>query len=175
VGCILWTCVLALLLTACGPDAPERDEQGAEEPDADVRLVKAYSSRVQSSDVMNEQVADLVRGNRDFAFEMYCEQTGTGNLIFSPYSISLAFSLASAGARGETATQMAETLRFLPQETQHPAFNAIESRMSRLGEKGGGGSSPPFRLNVANSAWGQEGFRFERPYLETLAGQYGRG
>jgi len=167
--------VLALLLTACGPDAPERDEQGAEEPDADVRLVKADSSRVQSPDVTDEQVADLIRGNRDFAFEMYREQAGTGNLIFSPYSISLAFSLAYAGARGETETQMAETLRFLPQETQHPAFNAIEGRMSRLGEKGGGGSSPPFRLNVANSAWGQEGFRFERPYLETLAGQYGAG
>jgi hypothetical protein len=46
---------------------------------------------------------------------------------------------------------MAETLNFLPQETQHPAFNAIESRMSALGEKGGGGPRPPFRLNVANT------------------------
>jgi serine protease inhibitor len=31
---------------------------------------------------------------------------------------------------------MAETLNFLPQETQHPAFNAIESRMSALGDGG---------------------------------------
>jgi serpin B len=70
---------------------------------------------------------------------------------------------------------MAETMGFLPQETQHPAFNAVESRMSELGEKGGGGPKPPFRLNVANSAWGQEGFRFEQAYLETLAGHYGAG
>ncbi|CAA9458084.1 MAG: hypothetical protein AVDCRST_MAG25-408 [uncultured Rubrobacteraceae bacterium] len=70
---------------------------------------------------------------------------------------------------------MAETMRFLPQETQHPAFNAIESRMSGLGEKDGGDPSPSFRLNVANSAWGQEGFRFERAYLETLAEHYGSG
>lgn len=120
-------------------------------------------------------MADLVRGNNDFAFGMYREQTGNGNLIFSPYSVSLAFSLAYAGARDETETQMARTLNFLPQETQHPAFNAVESRMSGLGEKGGGGPSLPFRLNVANSGWGQEGYRFEKAYLETLAGQYGAG
>lgn len=47
--------------------------------------------------------------------------------------------------------------------------------MSGLGEKGGGSSSPPFRLNVANSAWGQESFRFEQEYLETLAEHYGAG
>ncbi len=75
-------------------------------------------------------------------------------MIFSPYGISLAFSLAYAGARGETETEMAETLNFLPQETQHPAFNVIESRMSGLGEKDRDDPSPPFRLNVANSAWG---------------------
>ena len=106
---------------------------------------------------------------------MYREQGGSENLVFSTYSISLAFSMAYAGGRGETETQMAEMLGFLPQETQHPAFNAIESRMSGLGEKGGGGPKPPFRLSVANSAWGQEGFRFEQAYLETLAGHYGAG
>jgi hypothetical protein len=68
---------------------------------------------------------------------------GEGNVIFSPYSISLAFSLAYAGARGETETEMAETLNFLPQETQHPAFNAIESRMYGLGEKNGGSPARP--------------------------------
>ncbi len=174
-GRILWTCALVLLLTACGPEAPDRGGRETERADPEVRLVKAEAERVRSPDVTDEQVADLVGGNNDFAFEMYHEQAGTGNLIFSPYSISLAFSLAYAGARGETEAQMAETLKFLPQETQHPAFNAIESRMSGLGEKGGGGPSPPFRLNVANSAWGQEGFRFEQEYLETLAEHYGAG
>lgn len=174
-GRILWTCALVLLLTACGPDAPDRGGRETERADPEVRLIKAEAERVRSPDVTDEQVAELVGGNNDFAFKMYHEQGGTGNLIFSPYSISLAFSLAYAGARGETEAQMAETLNFLPQETQHPAFNAIEGRMSGLGEKGGGGPSPPFRLNVANSAWGQEGFRFEQAYLETLAAHYGAG
>ena len=178
-GRILCACVVILLLAACGPDTPDRDEQGAEKPDTDVRLVKADAGRVQAPDVTDEQAEGLVRGNNDFAFEMYGAAgeagNGEGNVIFSPYSISLAFSLAYAGARGETETEMAETLNFLPQETQHPAFNVIESRMSGLGKKDGGGSSSPFRLNVANSAWGQEGFRFEQAYLKTLAEHYGAG
>ena len=174
-GRIIWTCMLVLLLTACGSDEPDLGGQRAGEAEPGVRMAKSEVSRVQSPDVTDEQVADLVQGNNGFAFAMYHEQGGTGNVIFSPYSISLAFSLAYAGARGETEAQMAETLKFLPQETQHPAFNAIESRMSGLGEKGGGGDSAPFRLNVANSAWGQEGYRFEQAYLETLAGQYGAG
>jgi serpin B len=177
VGRILCACVLVLLLAACGSEEPNAERRGAGEPD--VSLVKAEIGRVQSPDVTDEQVADLVSGNNDFAVEMYGAVGGggddEGNLIFSPYSVSLAFSLAYAGARGETETQMAETLNFLPQGTQHPAFNAIEGRMSGLGEKDGGSPSLPFRLNVANSAWGQEGFRFERTYLETLAAQYGSG
>jgi serpin B len=179
VGRILWTCVFALLLTACGSDTQERGGRGAKGSDPGVQLVKAEAGRVQKPDVTDEQVGDLVGGNNDFAFEMYGAAgeagNGEGNVIFSPYSVSLAFSLAYAGARGETETEMAETLNFLPQETQHPAFNAIESRMSGLGEKDRDDPSPPFRLNVANSAWGQEGFRFEQAYLETLAEQYGAG
>lgn len=165
--------MLALLLAACGSEEPSTEKRGAGEPS--VSLVRAETGRVQSPDVTDEQVAALARGNNDFAFAMYREQAGDGNLIFSPYSVSLAFSMAYAGARGETEAEMAETLNFLPQGAQHPAFNAIESRMSGLGEEGGEDRSPPFRLDVANSAWGQEGLRFEQAYLETLAGQYGAG
>lgn len=118
-GRILWTCALVLPLAACGAEAPDRGGRETERADPKVRLVKAEAERVRSPDVTDEQVAELVGGNNDFAFEMYHEQAGTGNLVFSPYSISLAFSLAYAGARGETEAQMAETLKFLPQETQH--------------------------------------------------------
>jgi serpin B len=163
----LFVCVLPV---ACGPEEPG----SSGEPGPEVRLLRADTQRIQSPDVTEEQVAELVRGNNAFAFDLYRVKGGDGNMIFSPYSISLAFSMAYAGARGETETQMAGTLNYLPQQTQHAAFNALEQRMSGLGEKDGGDASP-FQLSVANAAWGQQGYHFEDAYLETLAGHYGAG
>jgi serpin B len=164
--------VACVLLSACGSD-----ESGGEpgERSSEIRLVRADVGRIESPDVTEGQVAELVRGNNALAFEMYRAESGYGNLIFSPYSISLAFSMAYAGARGETETQMAEVMNYLPQEAQHSAFNVLEQRMSGLGEKGSGNAAVPFRLNIANAAWGQQGYSFEDAYLETLAGHYGAG
>jgi serpin B len=163
----LFACVL---LAACGSEEPRSGVESRSE----VALIRSEARRIESPKVSEAQIAELVRGNNDLAFDLYRAKGGEGNLIFSPYSISLAFSMAYAGARGETEGQMAETLNYLPQDAQHPAFNALDARISGLGEKGGG-DAPPFQLNVANSAWGQEGYRFEGAYLETLAVHYGAG
>lgn len=165
---ILSVVVVALLLAACGSGEPDGSN-------SKVRLLKADTPRVESPDVGKAQVAKLVGGNNDFAFDLYHSEGGEDDLIFSPYSISLALSMAYAGARNETEAQMADTLHFLPQNTQHPAFNAIDQRMSALGEEGGKSAAVPFRLNVANAAWGQQGYRFEDAYLRTLAADYGAG
>ena len=165
---ILFISTVILLLSACGSN-------GRDAASPKVRLLKADTPRIESPDVGKAQVANLVGGNNDFAFDLYHSEGGEGNLIFSPYSISLAFSMAYAGARNETEAQMADTLHFLRQNTQHSAFNAVDQRISRLGEKAGRGAAVPFRLNVANAAWGQEGYRFEDAYLRTLATDYGAG
>jgi serpin B len=162
----------SLLMVACSSD----ESGSGGEPGSEVRLVRAEMGRIESPDATEGQAAELVRGNNDFAFDMYRSESDDGNLIFSPYSISLAFSMAYAGARGETEEQIADVLNYLPQEAQHPAFNLLEQRLSSLGDEEVAESSPePFRLSIANAAWGQRGYRFERAYLETLAGHYGAG
>ncbi|HXZ30126.1 MAG TPA: serpin family protein, partial [Dehalococcoidia bacterium] len=56
----------------------------------------------------------LVEGNNAFAFDLYQALKGQeGNLLCSPYSISLALAMTYAGARNETADQMADTLHLL--------------------------------------------------------------
>ena len=72
-GRIIWTCMLVLLLTACGSDEPDLGGQRAGEAEPGVRMAKSEVSRVQSPDVTDEQVADLVQGNNGFAFAMYHE------------------------------------------------------------------------------------------------------
>jgi serpin B len=143
------------------------------------QLLRADLPRVTAPDVSPDKVEELVSGNNRFAFDLYraVAATSDGNLIYSPYSISLAFSIVYAGARGETAIQMAEVLGYLPQETQHPAFNALDQGLSRLAEQSESGATDgePFQLHIANSVWGQQGNPFRDAYLDTLAQQYGAG
>jgi serine protease inhibitor len=58
---------------------------------------------------------DVAAANQKFAFDLYRElamQQPGQNLFFSPYSVSSALMIAAEGARGETAAQMGEVLRF---------------------------------------------------------------
>ena len=72
-------------------------------------------------------MAPIVNGNTEFAFNMLGRMDlSLGNLVFSPISISTAFSLAFAGAENDTASQMKEVLRYpLPRDRFHAAFGAL--------------------------------------------------
>ena len=118
-----------------------------------------------------EELDTLVDGNTNFGLDLYRDLSGSeGNLFFSPYSISLGMAMAYAGARGETERQMADSLGFkLPQNRLHPAFNALDLLLASR-PKGG---DDAFRLNVANSVWGQRDYSFLPEFLDSLAVNYG--
>ena len=69
-------------------------------------------------------VAAVVKGNNEFAFDLYGQlRKQNGNLFFSPNSISTALAMTYAGARNDTAAEMAKALHFtLPEDKLHPAF-----------------------------------------------------
>ena len=121
------------------------------------------------------ELADLVRGNAAFAFDLYrALAQGEGNLFYSPHSVSLALAMTYAGAGGETERQMEDTLRFLlPQDKLHPAFNALDLNLASRGEGATGQDDSGFQLNIANAVWGQEGHEFITDFLDVLAEQYG--
>ena len=142
------------------------------------QLLQSNLPRVVSPDVTDAQVGQLVSGNNAFAFDFYhaIPASETDNLIFSPYSIWLAFSMLYAGAQGETETQMSQVLHFLAQENQHTALNAVDQHLQALGEAGSDeDEGGPFQLSLANALWGQQGYPFMHPYLDLLAEQYGAG
>ncbi len=155
----------ALLAPACGTD-------DLTEP----AIVRSALERDLSPDVPAADTAALVAGNSAFAADLYQQVHGeAGNLFMSPHSISIALAMTYAGAAGSTATQMAEALSFdLPAAQLHPAFNGLDLVLE---SRGGAADSDtiPFRLNVANSIWGQEGYPFQDPFLDTLAVNYGAG
>ena len=126
---------------------------------------------------------ELVRGNNAFAFDLYHALSGReGNLFYSPFSISQALAMTSAGARGETLRQTADTLHHrLPQGELHPAFNALDRTLASRGKEPGGMPNDAgeagqyFRLNIANALWGQQGYEFLPDFLDVLAANYGAG
>jgi serpin B len=112
---------------------------------------------------------EVVAGDTAFATDLYAKlRTEKGNLFFSPYSISTALAMTLAGARGETAQQMATVLHLAgPTETLNPAFAALEAELNAIQKKG------QVRLSVANSLWPQKGHPFLPEYVDLLKHFYG--
>jgi serpin B len=160
--------VIASSLCACAPQVPAGGVVQAD-------VLQSDKPRETPLSLQDAQVPDLVAGNSAFAFELYGvlfdEQA---NLFCSPYSISLALAMTYAGAREETAQQMAETLHFtLPQDRLHSAFNALDAALATRGEHLN--ADQRFRLHIANALWGQEGYAFLAAFLDELAENYGAG
>jgi len=150
---------------------------GCAQPSAYAEEAKSDLDRVSSPSVGASDLEKLVEGNSAFALDLYQALREQGeNIFYSPYSISIALAMTYAGARGETEAQMAETLHFLlSQDRLHPAFNALDLELSKLGENVAEEEGDPFRLNIANSIWGQQDFEFLSEFLDTLALNYGAG
>lgn len=130
----------------------------------------------------NPDLSELVAGNNDFAFRLYhaVQAEEDGNLMLAPYSVSQAFAMAYAGARGSTESQMAEVMGFtLPQDRLHPTFAAFNAdlmvRGNTLDEYLQETGAPPPIFSVANAFWGEQTFPFRQDYSDQMAQLYGAG
>ena len=75
--------------------------------------------------------AVVVKSNNAFALDLYRQLSQQeGNVCVSPYSLSLALSMTYAGARNETAAEMAKVLRFeLDPARLHPALSQVAANL----------------------------------------------
>ena len=114
--------------------------------------------------------AELVAGNNRFALDLYQQLSAKPDepLFFSPYSISTALAMTYAGARGDTATEMAKTLHFtLPPEELHAAYGSALKQLTTAAPDHG------YQFRIANRLWGQQGFPFLDPFLKITRDDYG--
>ena len=170
----------AALLVGCGklPETSSPTAPLPTETPSETEEVRSEKTRVTVPVATDLELSDLVRGNNAFAFDLYqkLREEESGNLFYSPYSISLALAMTHAGARGETERQISNTLHFtLSQDKLHPAFNALDLQLASRGEGSSGTEGKGFRLNIANAIWGQQGFDFLQDFLDKLAENYGAG
>jgi len=139
------------------------------EPDMVTIYMWGTPAYVVAVEAVEDDLAALVAGNTAFALALYEEvRSQPGNLIFSPVSISAALGMTYAGARGTTAAEMAEVLRFdLPDDRLHAAFETLLGTLD--------GEDRPYELAVANALWGQRGYGFLSSFLDLARRHYGAG
>jgi serpin B len=119
---------------------------------------------------MGTDLRNVVAGNNQFALDLYLRLRADSpdNLFFSPSSLSIALAMTYAGARGETAEQMAAVLRLrLPQEKLHQTFAELRGTWDAEGQERG------YRLSAANRLWGQAGYEFLSDFLTVTREHYG--
>lgn len=111
--------------------------------------------------------AELARGNNAFALDLYHHLSAQpGNLFFSPESLSTAFATTDAGARGQTAAEMARVFHFtLPPAQLHPAMGALLKSLNA--------PHPGYTLRVADALWAQQDQPFLPDYLSLMQRDYG--
>jgi len=163
-----WLLLPAFLLGACG---------GGTSTFSPGQEVKSDKQRL--AEPPGDDVPELVAGNTQFAIDVYkklAADPDNKNVFFSPYSISVALAMTWAGAREQTESQMAQTLHFtLSQDKLHPAFDWLDLALNSRGQGAQGSDGEPFRLHVVNRLFGQTGYQFLQPFLDTLAVYYGAG
>uniref|UniRef100_A0A1A8PS36 Leukocyte elastase inhibitor n=1 Tax=Nothobranchius rachovii TaxID=451742 RepID=A0A1A8PS36_9TELE len=110
----------------------------------------------------------LSKANTSFSlalFKKLGENDNSSNVFFSPFSISSALAMVMLGARGNTATQMSESLKTLDlRDGVHSDFAHLLSELNR--------SDAPYALSVANRLFGEQSYQFVQDYLEETRKYY---
>ena len=109
------------------------------------------------------------RAENAFALALLPRVAGSGNVVYSPYSIDTALTMADAGARGKTATQIDRLLGAASPGTA--AANAAALR-SAVGSDVSDGTPDAPTLEVANALWTQQGVALQSPFVTTLTGAF---
>jgi serpin B len=112
---------------------------------------------------------------RAFAFRFYAQLADDENLAFSPYSITTAAAMLSAGAGGSTLAQMRDALRFtLEGDAFHASQNALSLALAERNHEKNEVSSAQV-LRSSNDFWMLPDLHPTNAFLDTLATYYGSG
>ncbi|XP_071398831.1 leukocyte elastase inhibitor-like isoform X3 [Centroberyx affinis] len=110
----------------------------------------------------------LTEANTSFSlalFKKLSENNKTGNVFYSPFSISSALAMVLLGARGNTASQMSECLNVQKdQEHVHVGFSKLMSELNK--------PEAPYALSLANRLYGEKSYQFVEDFLAETKKHY---
>ncbi|XP_040209558.1 leukocyte elastase inhibitor-like [Rana temporaria] len=110
----------------------------------------------------------LTSANTTFSLDLFrklSECNPTGNIFFSPLSISAALAMISIGAKGKTAEQVLKVLHFDAVKDVHSNFQTLNAQINKK-------SGSSYTLNLANRLFGEKTFDFLPGFLSSLQNLY---
>lgn len=110
----------------------------------------------------------LSSANSLFALELFRtlnESNPTGNIFFSPLSISSALAMVFLGTKGSTAAQLSKTFHFDSVEDVHSRFQSLNAEVSKRGAS--------HTLKLANRLYGEKTYNFLPEFLTSTQKMYG--
>lgn len=117
--------------------------------------------------ILNAFQTAIVDQNNDFGFQVYRELgSGNENIMVSPVSIGLALDMTYNGAKGETKTALAETLKIQGVELEDLNKNNL-ALLYFLST-----ADPKVTLDIANSLWLREDFEFSTDFISIVKDYY---
>jgi serpin B len=114
-----------------------------------------------------DHMSALATAGNAFGLDLYRRvSSGPGNLVFSPMSISLAFAMTYAGARGDTAGEMRRVLRVGADD------DVLHASAGQLLAVWNDSERQAFELRVVNRLFGERAYVFERDFVDLLRDTY---
>ncbi|XP_078686713.1 leukocyte elastase inhibitor-like isoform X4 [Branchiostoma floridae x Branchiostoma belcheri] len=113
------------------------------------------------------RMEQLSAANTEFALSLYRQLCGdSGNVFFSPYSISVALAMTSLGARGSTEAAMKGTLCYkdMSNDVLHSTFSTLHQQLY---------ASDKYTLQTANRLYGEQTYSFLQDFLNATRKNYG--
>lgn len=174
---LLCSSLLLTLVSACGGagTAATATTPDASKPQA-VSTAKSTLARNVAPQASDADLAAVVAGNTEFALKILplLDAQGDSNLVYSPYSLTLALEMAAAGAKGDTLSGMEKALAFqLQQSRLQPALNRLDLLLAEKTSTAAKPNAQLPNLNIANALWAQQGYSLQSSYLDALSVNFG--
>jgi len=112
-------------------------------------------------------VQEVANANNKFAFDLYSElkKSESGNIFYSPYSISAALAMTYEGAEGKTSDEMKSVFHFPEDNILRTNFAAIYNDINE--------GNNAYELKTGNALWVQQDYPFLEDYMSRVEKYYG--
>jgi len=123
--------------------------------------------KVDDTGSTQQGMQEVVNANNKFAFDLYSEldKSETGNIFYSPYSISAALAMTYEGAKGQTANEMKNVFHFPESNILRPNFAAIYNEINK--------GNNAYEIRTGNALWAQYDYKFLEEYTGRVEQYFG--